>query len=59
MSMACVSSHRCLGSLVVRKKEFQLKKFISVEEMNLSREKQNYRFYLFVKSWDISVKHII
>ena len=32
MNMTCVSSHRCLGSLVVRKKEFRLKGFISLEE---------------------------
>ena len=41
----------CLGSLVVRKKEFRLKGFISLEEINLSRQKQNYRFYLLDKSW--------
>ena len=57
--MACVSSHRCLGSLVVRKKEFRLKRFISLEEINLSRQKQNYRFYLFDKPWNFSVKHVI
>ena len=34
----CVSSHRCLGSLVVRKKEFRLKGFVSLEEINLSRQ---------------------
>ena len=38
MDKTCVSSHRCLGSLVVRKKEFQLKGFISLEEINLSRQ---------------------
>ena len=43
--MTCVSSHRCL-----RKKEFRLKGFISLEEIYLSRQKQNYRFYLFDKS---------
>ena len=59
MNMTCVSSHQCLGSLVVRKKEFRLKRFISLEEINLSRQKQNYHFYLFDKSWDFSVKHII
>ena len=32
MNMTCVSSHRCLGSLVVREKEFRLKRFISLEE---------------------------
>ena len=54
-----VSSHRCLGSPVVRKKEFRLKGFISLEEINLSRQKQNYRIYLFDKSWYFSAKHVI
>ena len=45
-----VSSHRCLGSPVVRKKEFRLNGFISLVEINLSRQKQNYGFYLFDKS---------
>ena len=49
MNMNCVSSHRCLGSPEVRKKEFRLKGFISLEEINLSRQKQNYRIYLFDK----------
>ena len=31
MNKTCVSSHRCLGSPVVRKKEFLLKRFISLE----------------------------
>ena len=31
-----------VGSFVVRKKEFWLKGFISLEEINLSRQKQNY-----------------
>ena len=53
MNMACVSSHQCLWSLVVRKKEFQLKRFISIEVKN-----QSYRFYLFDKSWNFSVKHV-
>ena len=57
--MRCVSSHRCLVSLVVRRKEFRLKRFISLEEINLSGRKQNYRFYLFDKSWDFSVKYVI
>ena len=57
--MTCVSSHRCLGSPVVRKKEFQLKGFISLEEINLSRQKQNYRFYLFDKSWYFPAKRVI
>ena len=51
MNKTCVSSHRCLGSHVVRKKEFPLKGFISLEKINLSRQKQNYGFYLFEKSW--------
>ena len=37
MNMTCVSSHQCLGSPVVRKKEFWLKGFISLEEIILSR----------------------
>ena len=36
MNMTCVS---CLGSVVVRKMEFQLKGFISLKEINLSRQK--------------------
>ena len=55
--MTCVSSHRCLA--VVRKNEFWLKGFISLEEITLSRQKQNYRFYLFDKSWHFPVKHVI
>ena len=35
LNMTCVSSHRCLGSPVVRKREFRLKGFISLEEINL------------------------
>ena len=42
IKMACVSSQRCLGSLVVRNKKLRLKGFISLEEINLSRQKQNY-----------------
>ena len=38
MNVTCVSSHRCLGSPVVRKKEFRLKGFISLGEINLSRQ---------------------
>ena len=53
------SSHRCLRSPVVRKNEFQLKGFISLEEINLSWQKQNYRFYLLDKSWYFPVKHVI
>ena len=37
MNMTCVSSHRCLASLVVKKKEFRQKGFISLEEINFSR----------------------
>ena len=59
MYKTCVSSHRCLGSPVVRKKEFRLKGFISVEEINLSRQKQNNRFNLFDKSWYLPTKHVI
>ena len=33
MNKICVSSHRCLGSPVVRKKEFRLKGFISLEDL--------------------------
>ena len=44
MNNPCVLSHRCLGSPVVRKNEFQLEGFISLEEINLSRQKQNYGF---------------
>ena len=58
-NMTCASSHLCLGSPVVRKKEFLLKRFISLEEINLSRQKQNYRFYLFDKSWYFPAKHVI
>ena len=38
LNMTCFSSHRCFGSTVVRKKKFQLKGFISLEEINLSRQ---------------------
>ena len=40
MNMTSVLSHH-IGSPVVRKKEFWLKGFISREEINLSRQKQN------------------
>ena len=53
MNMTCVSSHRCLGSLVFRKMEFRL------EEINLSRQKTKLRFYLFDKSWYFPAKHVI
>ena len=32
---------------------------ISLGEINLSRQKQSYRFYSFNKSWDLIVKHDI
>ena len=59
MNLTCVSSHRYLGSPVVRKREFWLKGFISLEEINLSRRIQNCRFYLFGKSLQFSAKHVI
>ena len=59
LNMTCVSSHRCLGLPVVRKNEFRLKRFISLEEINLSSQKQNYQFYLFDKSWYFPAKHVI
>ena len=59
MNMTCALSHRCFGSPVVSKKEFRLKGFISLEEINPSRQKQNYRFYLFDKSWYFPAKHVI
>ena len=59
MNKTCVSSHQCLGSPVARKKEFRLKRFISLEIINLSRQKQNYGFYLFDKSWYLPAKHVI
>ena len=46
MNKTCVSSHRCLGSPVVRKKEFRLKGFISLEEINLSRQKKITDFFV-------------
>ena len=57
MNKTWVLSHRCLGSPVVRKKEFRLKGFISLEEIDLFRQKQNYGFYLFGKSWYLPAKH--
>ena len=59
MNMTCASSHRCFESPVVRKKEFQLKGFISLDEINLSRQKHNYRFYLFDKPLYFPSKHVI
>ena len=52
MSMTCLSSHQCLGSPVVRKKEF-------LEGINLYRQEQNYIFYLFDKTWYFPAKHVI
>ena len=40
MNMTYISSHLCLWSLVVRKKEFRLKGFISLEDINLSRKNE-------------------
>ena len=40
MNITCVSSHRFLGSLVARKNELRLKRFIALEEINLSRQKK-------------------
>ena len=56
--MTCLSLIDALGHLW-SKKEFQLKGFIFLKEMNLSRQKQNYRFYLFDKSWYFPAKHVI
>ena len=44
---------------MVKKKEFRLKGFISLEEINLLRQKHNYGFYLFDKSWYLPAKHVI
>ena len=33
--------------------------YFHIEEINLSRQKQKYRFYLFDKSWYFSAKHVI
>ena len=48
MNMMCVSSHRFLGSPVIRKKEFRLKGFISLEEINLSRQKKITEFICLI-----------
>ena len=52
---------RFISSMPSGKKEFRLKGFISLEEINLSRQKtkQNYGFYLFDKSWYLPAKHVI
>ena len=39
---------------MVRKKEF----WLNLEEMHFARQKQNYQFYLFDKSWYFSDKHV-
>ena len=59
MIMTLVSSHRCLGSLMFRKKRFPAKEIYFPRGINLSRKKQNYRFYLFDKSRDFYDKHVI
>ena len=45
LNMTCVSSHRCLGSPVVRKKEFRLKGFKYVCQK------------LRYACWDVNFKH--
>ena len=62
LNLTCVSSHRCLGSprpTCGQGKGIPAKRFISLEEINLFRPKQNYGFYLFDKSWYFPVKHVI
>ena len=56
--MTCVSSHQCLWSLVVRK-GVPAKEIYFHRGKNLSRQKQNYRFYLFDKSWNLSDRNAI
>ena len=56
--MLCVLSHQSLGPFRVQEKKFWLKEFISLEEINLSRHKENNRFYLFDKSWYFPAKHV-
>ena len=58
MNKTCVSFYRCLGSPVVRKKEFRLMGFITLKEIFLGKKK-NYRFYLFDKSCYLPAKHVI
>ena len=36
MNMACVTSHHCLGPLVVRKNELRLKRFISLDKNKIT-----------------------
>ena len=50
---------RFISAMPFRKKEFRLKGFISLEEINFSRQKTNYGFYLFDKSWYLPAKHVI
>ena len=62
MNMAYVSSHRCLGHLLDHlwsEKGVPAKEIYFLEEINLSRQKQSYHFYLFYKSWNCSVKNVI
>ena len=35
------------------------KEIYFLAEINFSKQKQNYRFYLFDKSWDLSDTHVI
>ena len=51
------SANRHAATILVLK--FRLKGCMSLEEINLSRQNQNYRFYLFDKSWYFPVKHVI
>ena len=46
--MAFVLSHQCLGSRVVRKKEFPLKRFIPTEEINLCRQTKGTAFICLI-----------
>ena len=56
MNKTCVSSHRCRQEKGVPAKGIY---FPSIEEINLSRQKQNHVFYLFDKSWYSPAKHVI
>ena len=58
MNMTCVSSHRCLRSLVVRKKGAGAKGFYFPRGNKSFYAKQNCLFYLFDKSWYFSAKHV-
>ena len=48
MNRACGPSYRCLWSFVVRKREFWLKGFISLVEINLSRQNKITAFICLV-----------